>query len=106
MENKVSTGELNIWRISETILSGSCLPDKWEEEDTAEMLVMMENALVNAEEEQKVQVVQEIGSVMQVLYQEFFCDGNRVSIMILLLLTLGCMRIHEDTVKEVKLGKH
>ena len=71
MKNKVSTGELNILRISETILSGSCLPDKWEEEDTAEMLVMMENALVNAEEEQKVQVVQEIGSVMQVLYQEF-----------------------------------
>ena len=54
------------------ILSGSCLPDKWEEEDTAEMLVMMESALVNADEEQKVQVVQEIGSVMQVLYQEFF----------------------------------
>ena len=44
------------------------MPDKWEEEDTAEMLVMMENALVNADEEQKVQVVQEIGSVMQVLF--------------------------------------
>ena len=68
MKNKVSTGELNIWKISETILSGSCLPDKWEEEDTAEMLVMMESALVNADEEQKVQVVQEIGSVMQVLF--------------------------------------
>ena len=54
------------------ILSGSCLTDKWEEEDTAEMLVMMESALVNADEEQKVQVVQEIGSVMQVLDQEFF----------------------------------
>ena len=50
------------------ILSGSCLPDKWEEEDTAEMLVMMESALVNADEEQKVQVVQEIGSVMQVFF--------------------------------------
>ena len=68
MKNKVSTVELNIWKISETTLSGSCLTDKWEEEDTAEMLVMMENALVNADEEQKVQVVQEIGSVMQVLF--------------------------------------
>ena len=44
------------------------MPDKWEEEDTAEMLVMMESALVNADEEQKVQVVQEIGSVMQVFF--------------------------------------
>ena len=72
MKNKVSTVELNIWKISETTLSGSCLTDKWEEEDTAEMLVMMESALVNADEEQKVQVVQEIGSVMQVFYQDFF----------------------------------
>ena len=68
MKNKVSTGELTSRTISETILSGSCLPDNWEEEDTAEMLVMMESALVNADEEQKVQVVQEIGSVMQVLF--------------------------------------
>ena len=69
MKNKVSSIHRRIEHFEDIrkILSGSCLPDKWEEEDTAEMLVMMESALVNADEEQKVQVVQEIGSVMQVL---------------------------------------
>ena len=41
--------------------------DNWGEEDTAEMLVMMENALVKAEDDdERINVVQEIGSVMQV----------------------------------------
>ena len=35
-----------------------------------------------------------------------FCDGNCVSIMIVLLLTLGCMMIHEHIVKEVLLADH
>ena len=34
-----------------------------------------------------------------------FCDGNCVSIMIVLLLTLGCI-IHEHIVKEVLLADH
>jgi len=42
--------------------------DNWREEDTEEMLVMMENALVKAEDDdERINVVQEIGSVMQVL---------------------------------------
>ena len=41
--------------------------DNWCEEDTEEMLVMMENALVKAEDDdERINVVQEIGSVMQV----------------------------------------
>ena len=49
------------------IIVKSFYPDNWCEEDTEEMLVMMENALVKAEDDdERINVVQEIGSVMQV----------------------------------------
>ena len=90
MKNKVSSIHRRIEHFEDIrkILSGSCLTDKWEEEDTAEMLVMMENALVNADEEQKVQVVQEIGPRVMIVVEPAVASMHAVG-------TIAELRFHQ-----------